>query len=256
MTEAISNYEENSLPQLFLYGNAKFDDIDAGDIIILATDALCEWMMKLNESGKPIWKTIADLNNQDQFKLMIETARRELDSGRRIKDDDVALIVISIGEQSPEFLDDTWVYEPGISLPNSVKPDGTSVFDALISGGVVAAPSQIEFQQEAEAKPQSNLIRFDAPNQTLPELSDNSISKILMVPPYVVLMILSTALVIAICLRIPDFIWSCNTSRAMSAHANTTSQKQILKVSGQTFAAPPHWGKEKNCEKPIKVDGR
>jgi hypothetical protein len=141
-------------------------------------------------------------------------------------------------------------------LPNSVKPDGNSLFGALISGGAAAIPSQIEFQQEAEANPESNLIRFDAPNQPLPELSENGISKILMVPPYVVLMILSTALFIAICLRIHDFIWSCNTSRAMSAYANTISQKQILQVSGQASAPPLHWGEEKKCEKPIKVDGR
>jgi hypothetical protein len=133
MTSAVSNYEENPLPDEFAEAMLNQPILRDGDILLLATDALCEWMIKLNENGSPIWKTIAEEDNQEAFKRMVESARCELAPERRLKDDDVALIVIRIGDKPSEFLDDSWVYVPGPFLPERRESTDISNFSALFT---------------------------------------------------------------------------------------------------------------------------
>jgi serine/threonine protein phosphatase PrpC len=133
VTSAISNYEENHLPQEFAETILDQPALKDGDILLLATDALCEWMIKLKEKGEPVWKTIAEANDQDAFRRMVENARCELAPERRLKDDDVALIVIRVGDQPSSFLADSWVYVPGPPLPTRATSEVTSDFSALFS---------------------------------------------------------------------------------------------------------------------------
>lgn len=143
VTSAISNYEENRLPQEFMEYVPDQPVLMDGDILLLATDALCEWMIKLKESGQPVWKTIAEANDQEAFRLMVKNARRELDPERRLKDDDVALIVIRVGDQPSAFIADSWVYVPGPPLPNRIEPEFNSSFSSLFSAALIAQlPSQ------------------------------------------------------------------------------------------------------------------
>lgn len=151
MTAAISNYEEYPLPPEFAENVRSHGCLRFGDILLLATDALCEWMIKLSESGKPVWKTIAETNDQDAFERMVQNARQEADPERRLKDDDVALIVIRVGDQPSSFLSDSWVYEPGPALPAKVTPAGTSLFNALFVGRTDETPSQADLQQQESA---------------------------------------------------------------------------------------------------------
>lgn len=151
MTSAISNYEEYPLPPGFAdtaHGQFALRD---GDVLLLATDALCEWMIKLSESGKPVWKTIAEANDPGAFKRMVENARREAEPERRLKDDDVALIVIRVGDQPASYLSDSWVYEPGPPLPTRVTSTSTSVFSALFAGPTDETPSLTASPQQEPA---------------------------------------------------------------------------------------------------------
>lgn len=147
MTSAISNYEEYPLPPEFTENVRSQLDLSIGDILLLATDALCEWMIKLSENGKPVWKTIAEANDQEAFERMVENARCEADPERRLKDDDVALIVIRVGDQPVSFLSDLWVYEPGPPLPAKVISTSTSDFSALFAGPTDNTPSQVDLPQ-------------------------------------------------------------------------------------------------------------
>ncbi len=151
MTSAISNYEEYPLPPEFADTAHSQIALRDGDVLLLATDALCEWMIKLSESGKPVWKTIAEANDQETFQRMVENARCEADPERRLKDDDVALIVIRVGDQPASYLSDSWVYEPGPPLPTKVTSKGTSVFSALFAGPTDETPSQADLPQQEPA---------------------------------------------------------------------------------------------------------
>lgn len=168
MTSAISNYEEYPLPSEFAKNVRSQLCLSIGDILLLATDALCEWMIKLAESGKPVWKTIAEANDQEAFKRMVGNARCEAAPERRLKDDDVALIVIRVGDQPASFLSDLWVYEPGPPLPTKATLTSTSDFSALFAGPTDDTPSQADLpQQEAlitEPEPQEPSVSA----QTLP----------------------------------------------------------------------------------------
>lgn len=151
MTSAISNYEEYPLPPEFADTAQRQFALRDGDVLLLATDALCEWMIKLSESGKPVWKTIAEANDQETFERMVENARCEADPERRLKDDDVALIVIRVGDQPASYLSDSWVYEPGPPLPNKVTSTSASVFSALFAGPTDETPSQADCPQQETA---------------------------------------------------------------------------------------------------------
>jgi hypothetical protein len=151
MTSAISNYEEYHLPPEFTDTAHSQFALRDGDVLLLATDALCEWMIKLSESGKPAWKTIAEANDQDAFERMVGIARCEADPKRRLKDDDVALIVIRVGDQPASFLSDSWVYEPGPALPTKVTSTSTSLFSALFAGPTDETPSQADLPHQEPA---------------------------------------------------------------------------------------------------------
>lgn len=151
MTSAISNYEEYPLPMEFAANTVNQLVLGHGDVLLLATDALCEWMIKFAESGNPVWKTIIEANDHEAFKRMVENARCEAAPERRLKDDDVALIVIRVGDQQSSFLSNSWVYEPGPFLPTKVTAASSSDFSALFAVPSGNTPSQVDFPQQEPA---------------------------------------------------------------------------------------------------------
>jgi hypothetical protein len=194
VTSAISNYEENRLPQEFTEQAPDQPVLMDGDILLLATDALCEWMLKLKESGHPVWKTIAEANDQEAFRRMVENARCELAPERRLKDDDVALIVIRVGDQPSAFISDSWVYVPGPPLPTRIASGDNSGFSSLFSAAVVADLHQEELpsqepvttepkrQEPAESTQDSPTARKNWGGAIRSWLSKPSVEKFILTP--------------------------------------------------------------------------
>jgi hypothetical protein len=138
-TAAISNYEE-PVPEQFKEVTPPCG-LTKGDVVILATDALCEWMLKLAERGEPVWKTILDVarNGNDAFRDVVEQARRDLNLDCRLKDDDVALVIIRVGEEFPTWIDSSgWKYRPNIAAFVEEQSNQQSKFAELLN--VVPAP--------------------------------------------------------------------------------------------------------------------
>jgi len=144
ITAAISNYEPYSLPPQFIECIPKHSILSDGDVVLLASDALCEWMFKLNENKTPVWETIVKLDAKDpqEFQELITAARYESDPERRLKDDDVALIVICVGDKEPAFIDKGFVYKPGVSLPKNSSFAIKSAFSAFLSNTIHGLKSQ------------------------------------------------------------------------------------------------------------------
>ncbi len=143
-TFAISNYED-ALPEQFKEETPP-SHLMQGDVVFLATDALCEWMLKLAERGKPIWKSVIEAasNGHDAFQELVGNARRDQNVECRLKDDDVALVVISVGEQYPAWIRTSdWVYETNIAAPTENQTEQASKFAESLSSspGLVAAPT-------------------------------------------------------------------------------------------------------------------
>jgi serine/threonine protein phosphatase PrpC len=140
ITQAISNYEINPLPEEFAAHTPGQSTLKDGDFLLLATDALCEWMLRLAEAGSPVWKTIVDLNEgTTQFEEIVEKARRECNPARLLKDDDVALIIVQVGDTRSGFPDSTWTYEAGDLLPTRAISASASPFSQLLSQSAVHA---------------------------------------------------------------------------------------------------------------------
>ncbi len=115
-TAAILNYEDPVPKQFKKVTPPRV--LMKGDVVILATDALCEWLLKLAERGEPVWKTILDVarRGNDAFLDLVGQARRDLNIDCRLKDDDVALVIIRVGEESPAWIESSeWVYKPNIA---------------------------------------------------------------------------------------------------------------------------------------------
>lgn len=78
-----------------------FPSPDKGDLpledgfIVLATDALSEWIAKMNDSGKDGIAILAGLESEDDFVEMIRKYRNAPEP-ERLKDDDVGVIIINI----------------------------------------------------------------------------------------------------------------------------------------------------------------
>ena len=138
VTAAISNYDTNALPPEFVEHTPVDSVLRDGDVLLMATDALSEWMIKLHDGDHPVWKTIIDLAAHEQFQQLVDQARRESSPERCLKDDDVALIVIRIGDGCSDFIDASWKYEPGNLLDFKAPGDAPSSFSLFLSDAGIA----------------------------------------------------------------------------------------------------------------------
>jgi hypothetical protein len=88
------------------------------------------------------WKTILDVarNGNDAFRDVVEQARRDLNMDCRLKDDDVALVIIRVGEEFPTWIDSSdWKYNgPNIATFVEEQSNQQSKFAELLN--VVPAP--------------------------------------------------------------------------------------------------------------------
>lgn len=63
----------------------------AGDVVLLATDALAQALLREAEDGTPTWHAVASIESQEEFAAAIETRRR----GGLIRNDDTTLMIVS-----------------------------------------------------------------------------------------------------------------------------------------------------------------
>ncbi|MBW4589681.1 hypothetical protein G7B40_030910 [Aetokthonos hydrillicola Thurmond2011] len=76
-----------------------------GDIFILGTDALSEWILKSIETNNDEWKELLSVSTDDEFESLIERLRQE----KKINDDDTTFCILSANkdvQQYPEWKDD------------------------------------------------------------------------------------------------------------------------------------------------------
>lgn len=142
-TKALTCYTVQDAAQ---FPEAELDQpvLSEGDVLILATDALSEWMLRMHEQEEPVWKTIAELTDREAFERIVSNARRESDSKRRMNDDDVALIVIWVGNEKIRPLKDIWVYEARNLLPAYTPSTGPTEFDKFLES-LMAAPAPVTY---------------------------------------------------------------------------------------------------------------
>jgi hypothetical protein len=79
--------------------------LQAGDFLFAATDAMAQWMLRAAERGEAkLWRTLTTLAHPDVFARLVEDQRREQDSAKRMKNDDVTLMRLRLLADQPAFL--------------------------------------------------------------------------------------------------------------------------------------------------------
>jgi hypothetical protein len=77
----------------------------ADDFLFAATDAMAQWILRAVARGeKSIWDTLSSLAHPDVFARLVEDQRREQDSAKRMKNDDVTLMRLRMLADQPYFL--------------------------------------------------------------------------------------------------------------------------------------------------------
>jgi hypothetical protein len=67
-----------------------------GDILLLATDALAEWVLRQMEHRSEVWETCITLEKQTDFDLFVNFYRNEEQSREFLRNDDTTLVLIPI----------------------------------------------------------------------------------------------------------------------------------------------------------------
>ena len=116
MVKAAESYEtaEPHLPKAF-GSSAGGPHLAAGDVVLLATDALSKWLLARAEIGKPVWASVLALGSDAEFTALIADARREAEG--ELDNDDVALVVVRLGSPHERYNDGR--FEPN---PKPEKP--------------------------------------------------------------------------------------------------------------------------------------
>jgi hypothetical protein len=73
-------------------GLQQMGECQPGDCLWLMTDALAQWFLAQVESGEKPWQALAQASSQQTFAAWIE----ELRSARQLRNDDVALLAVSV----------------------------------------------------------------------------------------------------------------------------------------------------------------
>jgi hypothetical protein len=87
--------------RLLLGGGA----LEAGDFLFAATDAMAQWILRTIERDQAkVWDTLTTLAHPDVFARLIEDQRKEQNSAKRMKNDDVTLMRLRMLAGQPAFL--------------------------------------------------------------------------------------------------------------------------------------------------------
>ena len=130
VTEGVS-----SLPKYQSFKpSEKYDSYEYGDIFILATDALAQWILYDKESSSNRWKKLINLSKEEEFASFIKQLRGD----RLIKDDDTTLCRIEVVTPIP---------------PTPVE-DYRKWFIVLASAGVIAIVWIAIWQNKNQLYPQ------------------------------------------------------------------------------------------------------
>jgi hypothetical protein len=79
--------------------------LQAGDFLFAATDAMAQWILRAAERDEvKLWRTLTTLAHPDVFARLVEDQRREQDSAKRMKNDDVTLMRLRLLAGPPAFL--------------------------------------------------------------------------------------------------------------------------------------------------------
>ena len=76
-----------------------------GDFLFAATDAMADWILRAaGRDEAKVWKTLAGLVHPDVFARLVEDQRKEQDSAKRMKNDDVTLMRLRMLADQPSFV--------------------------------------------------------------------------------------------------------------------------------------------------------
>jgi hypothetical protein len=77
----------------------------AGDFLFAATDAMAQWILRTVERDEAkVWATLTTLAHPDVFARLVEDQRREQNSAKRMKNDDVTLMRLRMLAGQPAYL--------------------------------------------------------------------------------------------------------------------------------------------------------
>jgi hypothetical protein len=77
----------------------------ADDFLFAATDAMAQWILRTIERDEAkVWATLSTLAHPDVFARLVEDQRREQNSAKRMKNDDVTLMRLRMLAGQPAFL--------------------------------------------------------------------------------------------------------------------------------------------------------
>ncbi len=77
----------------------------ADDFLFAATDAMAQWILRaVRREEKLLWAALGQLAHPDVFARLVEDQRREQDSAKRMKNDDVTLMRLRMLAGQPFFL--------------------------------------------------------------------------------------------------------------------------------------------------------
>ena len=79
--------------------------LEAGDFLFAATDAMAQWILRtIQRDEAKVWDTLTTLAHPDVFAQLVADQRREQDSAKRMKNDDVTLMRLRMLASQPAFL--------------------------------------------------------------------------------------------------------------------------------------------------------
>ena len=79
--------------------------LEAGDFLFAATDAMAQWILRTIERDEAkVWDALTTLAHPDLFARLVEDQRREQNSAKRMKNDDVTLMRLRMLAGQPAFL--------------------------------------------------------------------------------------------------------------------------------------------------------
>jgi hypothetical protein len=88
----LSSQRGASVNELLPYITYHSDFYQKGDLLLMATDALAQWLLLQREQGGTAWRELLRMNNQESFVHYIEQQRRE----GLMEEDDTTLVVIRL----------------------------------------------------------------------------------------------------------------------------------------------------------------